>query len=149
MSSPCLDNDYNTLGVLHSFQVAFLHKGGFFFLFLPKTYFNNVFPQSFSLLPPPPCSTGHSLSQSAPSTHLHMRPAYSFDVHHVQLLYKSKDYMSISFVQNCTSETEICTSVPYFLLQVSAFRPTQLRHSLRVKGRFSFKYVFVLTVTSR
>ena len=44
---------------------------------------------------------------------------------------------------------KICTSAPYFLPQVSAFRPTQLRHSLRVKGRFSFKYVFVLRLTSR
>ena len=43
----------------------------------------------------------------------------------------------------------ICRSAPYFLPQVSAFRPTQLRHSLRVKGRFPLKYVFVLGVTSR
>ena len=43
----------------------------------------------------------------------------------------------------------ICRSAPYFLPQVSAFRPTQLRHSLRVKGRFPLKYIFVLGVTSR
>ena len=72
---PCLDNDYNTLDVLPLFWVAFLHKGG--------GWFNNVFPSKFFPLLGP-CSTGHSLSKNAPSTHLHMPSIFC----KLQLLYK-------------------------------------------------------------
>ena len=66
---PCQDNDYNTLNVLLLFWVAFSHKGGSSWtLFSFKVF---LLPSPSSTLPGP-CSTGHSLSKTAPSTHLHV-----------------------------------------------------------------------------
>ena len=64
---PCLDNDYNTWDVLPLFWVAFFTQGR---LLLQQCFPLKVFP----LLGP--CSTGHSLSKTAPSTHLHMPSIY-------------------------------------------------------------------------
>ena len=142
--SPCLDNDYNTLGVLHSFQVAFLHKGGFFF-FTQRPTSTMFSPKVF------------------PFCRLHL---VQLAIHFPKLLPQHIYIYVPAFTTMCCTigcrvkictpvlpkvlvVPKICTSAPYFLPQVSAFRPTQLRHSLRVKGRFSFKYVFVLRLTSR
>ena len=107
-------------------------------------------PQSFSL-----CSVLVQLAihfQKLLPQHIYICPAYFVSYNcctRGRLVQKCTRLHEHQFCPKLYLRDRICTSVPYFLLQVSAFRPTQLRHSLRVKGRFSFKYVFVLTVTSR
>ena len=142
---PCQDNDYNTLNVLLLFWVAFSHKGGSSWTLFSFKLF--LLPSPCSTLPGP-CSTGHSLSKTAPSTHwnIHMQGKSILCTLGSIAVQEGKHFWPKVYFRSCAW---ICRSAPYFVPQVSAFRPTQLRHSLRVKGRFPLKYVFVLGLTSR
>ena len=145
---PCQDNDYNTLNVLLLFWVAFSHKGGSSWtLFSFKVF---LLPSPCSTLPGP-CSTVqlaiHSPKLLPQRIYICVQgKSILCTLGSIAVQEGKRHFWPKVYFRSCAW---ICRSAPYFLPQVSAFRPTQLRHSLRVKGRFPLKYVFVLGVTSR